>query len=367
MKICKITRKSIFIKKTALYLVIFTVMFSLSAKSQIVKNKATLSKTVPQNTMQEVFNEIKTPFKYGVVFKHPDSTQLIDSPTIFRKNEKWHMTYILYDGQGYETWLAESDNLLEWKTKGKILSFSENTWDANQKAGYVSLIDFNWDGKYSVEKFQGKYWMSYLGGNSKGYEAGVLGVGMANSTQLISAMEWNKVKKPVMLPHDADARWFENKTIYKSHIIHDKKLLTGHPFVMYYNAKGDTANYESIGMAVSDDMVKWERFGKNPVITKNKGICGDAQIVKYKNMYIMFYFGAFWKPKAFERFACSYDLVNWTDWNGDDLVAPSTEYDSEYAHKPWVIKWKGVVYHFYNAVSKHGRVIALATSKDLKK
>ena len=127
------------------------------------------------------------------------------------------------------------------------------------------------------------------------------------------------------------------------------------------------AEYESIGMAVSDDMVNWKRYGNNPVITKYKGICGDAQIVKFNDIYIMFYFGAFWKPGAFERFACSYDLVNWTEWNGEDLIAPSKDYDKKYAHKPWVIKWNGIVYHFYNAVSEHGRVIALATSKDLAK
>lgn len=360
------TKQIFFFKCKTIYVLIFTVFLSIYSKGQNKVNNATLSKKVPQKVMEEVFAEVKTPFKYGVVFKHPDSTKLIDSPTIFRKNEKWYMTYIVYDGQGYETWLAESNNLLEWKSKGKILSFSENTWDANQKAGYVSLVDINWGGDYSVEKFQDKYWMSYLGGNSKGYEAGVLGVGIANSDEIVTPKEWNTLVKPVLLPKDADSRWFENKTIYKSLVIHDKKGLTGHPFVMYYNAKGDTAKYESIGMAVSDDMVRWKRYGKDPVITKYKGICGDAQIAKFNNIYIMFYFGAFWKPKAFERFACSYDLVNWTDWHGEDLVAPSTEYDKQYAHKPWVIKWKGVVYHFYNAVSEHGRVIALATSKDLK-
>jgi hypothetical protein len=36
-------------------------------------------------------------------------------------------------------------------------------------------------------------------------------------------------------------------------------------------------------------------------------------------------------------------------------------------HKPWVIKWKGVVYHFYTAVGKNGRVIALATPRNLRK
>jgi predicted GH43/DUF377 family glycosyl hydrolase len=97
--------------------------------------------------------------KDGVVFKHPDTTKLVDSPTIFRKNKRWYMTYIVFDGKGYETWLSESDDLLNWKPKGKIMSFSENTWDANQKAGYVSLVNTQWEGDYAVEKYQNKYWM----------------------------------------------------------------------------------------------------------------------------------------------------------------------------------------------------------------
>ena len=80
----------------------------------------------------------------------------------------------------------------------------------------------------------------------------------------------------------------------------------------------------------------------------------------------MFYFGAFWKPGAFNRFACSYDLINWTDWDGEDLIKSSEDYDEKYAHKPWVLKWNGIVYHFYNAVGDSVSVIALATSKNLK-
>ena len=85
----------------------------------------------------------------------------------------------------------------------------------------------------------------------------------------------------------------------------------------------------------------------------------------------MFYFGAGYQPPvgkggAFERFACSYDLVNWTDWQGANLVEPSEPWDKKYAHKPWVVVHNDVAYHFYNAVGNQGRVIALATSKDLK-
>jgi len=86
-------------------------------------------------------------------------------------------------------------------------------------------------------------------------------------------------------------------------------------------------------------------------------------------VWVMFYFGAFWEDKehgktAFNRFACSYDLVNWTDWTGDDLIKSTEMYDAKYAHKSYVVKWKGVVYHFYCAVdNKDVRGIAVATSK----
>lgn len=350
-----------FLMKKNLLLVTVLLLFGYHQKDN------SINILVPQEEMERIFNEIKTPFKYGVVVQHPDSTKMVDSPTIFRENDIWYMTYIVFDGQGYETWLSQSDDLLNWETKGKILSFTENTWDANQKAGYVSLISTDWGGDYSVENYQDKYWMTYLGGNTRGYEKGTLKIGLANSSNLTEANEWNRNNSSLLSPEDEDARWFEKKTIYKSLVIRDNSKHAGHPFVMYYNAKGDTANYESIAMAVSDDMIEWKRYGENPVITKGKGICGDAQIAKFGDIYIMFYFGAFWKPGAFERFACSYDLINWTDWNGEDLIASSQDYDKKYAHKPWVLKWNGIVYHFYNAVGDRGRVIALATSKDLTK
>ena len=41
------------------------------------------------------------------------------------------------------------------------------------------------------------------------------------------------------------------------------------------------------------------------------------------------------------------DLVHWTKWEGPHLVEPSEPWDEAYAHKPWVLKHKGVVYHYY--------------------
>lgn len=252
---------------------------------------------VPENVMRQVYEKIKTPYKYGLVLTPEDSSKMIDSPSVFRADELWYMTYIVFDGKGYETWLAESNNLLDWKTLGRIMSFTENTWDSNQKAGYIALQDYEWGGSYRVQKYEDKYWMSYLGGETEGYEAGRLGIGIANTSESISKVhEWERLKQPVISSLDSDARWYDNQTIYKSSVIWDKTKSLGYPFVMFYNAKGSNetnAEAERIAMAVSGNMVNWKRFGEAPVIDHETGISGDAFITKIDKIWVMFYFGTF--------------------------------------------------------------------------
>lgn len=336
--------------------------------------------TVPADKMQQIYNEIKTPYKYGLVVTPENDTKKIDCPSVFRKGKNWYMTWIQFDGRGYETWLSKSRDLLNWTTLGKIMSFSDTSkavveWDANQKAGYTALQDTKWEGSYRLRKYKGRYWMSYIGGHEKGYESGQLGIGIAYTKQSpVKAHEWSRLGAPVLSASDSLVRWWENKKLYKSSIIWDKSKTTGYPFVMYYNANGDTSNntpkwrwFERIGMAVSNDMIHWERYKTDPVVHHKIGITGDGVIQKIGDLWVMFYFGAFWEGRkdAFNRFACSYDLVNWTDWTGDDLIHPSEDYDAKYAHKSYVVKWNGVVYHFYCAVDKKDhRGIAVATSVD---
>jgi predicted GH43/DUF377 family glycosyl hydrolase len=331
------------------------------------------------NEMQTVYNEIKTPFKYGLIMVPENDSTKLDCPGIFRKDSTWYMTYIVFDGRGYETWMARSKNLLDWEESCRIMSFPEDTsaWDSNQRAGYLALQDQAWGGSYELQKYDNKYWMSYLGGKGLGYEQGLLSVGMAyNDSDPTECREWEYTGQPVLTSADADVRWWEDLKLYKSTVIRDTQQLTGHGFVMYYNAYGDSLdkghNAERIGMAVSDDMLHWKRYLQEPVLNHFRGITGDPQIARAGNIWIMFYFGAFWKKDnsdgAFNRFACSKDLIHWTDWKGRNLVEPSESYDNRYAHKSYVLKWNGTVYHFYCAVNaKDQRGIAVATSRDLGK
>jgi len=333
---------------------------------------------ITDGVMNEIYNEIKTPYKYGLVMVPTDNSYKMDCPSVFRKDGKWFMTYLIYDGRGYETWLAESNDLLHWKYLGKVMSFSkdESHWDVNQKAGYISLQDPTWDGSYKWNKYDGKYWMSYFGGNTTGYEAGVLSIGMAYTKQApIKAHEFERLSKPVLTPKDTDVSFWDNSTMYKNSVIEDKERITGSKFIMYYNARGDSLNpakgAERIGMAVSNDMKTWKRYGKKALLNHHRGITGDAFIQRINDTWVMFYFGAFWtgwNQGAFNRFAVSNDLVNWKEWKGDNLIESSEPYDNMFAHKSFVVKHDGVVYHFYCAVNKaEQRGIAVATSKDLGK
>ena len=330
------------------------------------------SRLVDTNVMQQVYDEAKTPFKYGVVLKGGGSNELVDCPSVFRSGEHWYMMYVAITNKvGYQTFLAQSDDLLHWTKLGKILPSSQSGWDAWQADAGIALADFRWDGTHELEQFDGKYWLSYIGGAKQGYETDPLSLGIAWTHQPSWPRAWHRLKQnPVLAPSQPDARSFETKTLYKSQIIHDASESLGWPFVMYYNAKFKNG-FEQIGMAVSRDLVNWNRYGTNSVVVngeaKKNGISGDPQIVKIGDVWVMFYFGAGWQPKAFDTFACSYDLVHWTKWIGPNLIEPSEPFDRTYAHKPWVLKYKGVVYHFYCAVGDQGRVIALATSVDLKK
>lgn len=344
---------------------------------------------ISKNVMQKIYDEVKTPYKYGMVVAPGDNYHQIDCPMVYREGNRWFMTYVVYngkdgtDGRGYETWLATSDDLLQWKTLGRLLCYADKGWDMNQRAGYPALIDWTWNGSYEMAKYKGRHWMSYFGGEGTGYEAirKPLNMGMASTKgDITQAHPWETSPSPVLSINDKSAQWWEKLTHYKSTVYWDKNKTLGKPFVMFYNAGGiNPANQlkaERIGIALSSNMTSWRRLPLrtakrktgNPVFFHEAPgiITGDAQIVKFPHYYVMFYFSAYnpeRKYNAYNTFAVSRDLVNWQDWDGADLVYPSKPYDDMFAHKSYVLKHQGVVYHFYCAVNHAGqRGIAVATS-----
>ena len=342
---------------------------------------AAYGQQISQEEMQRIYHEVRTPYKYGMVVAPTDNYHKIDCPTVFRVGDKWLMTYVVYngkdglDGRGYETWLTESDDLLHWTTKGRILSYKDDGWDMNQRGGFPALIDWTWNGSYGISKYKNKHWMTYIGGHGTGYEAvrEPLNIGMAwTDADITKAYEWQSANKPLLSINDKDAQWWEKLVQYKSTIYDDPAKTLGKRFVMFYNAGGinpkNDLKAERIGIALSNDLKKWKRYDGNPVFANEVGgiITGDAQIAKMDDLYVMFYFKAYdpsRKYNAFNTFAVSRDLIHWQTWDGEDLIIPSKPYDEMFAHKSYVVKHNGVVYHFYCAVNNdQQRGIAVATS-----
>ena len=372
--------------------------------------------------MQAIYDEVRTPYKYGLVVAPSDNYHKFDCPTVFREGDKWLMTYVCYDGKdgtdgrGYETWLAESYDLLHWTTLGRILALPQHSqktqesqrsqksqspqkslWDENQRGGFPALIDWTWGGNYGQQTYKNRHWMTYIGGHGTGYEAvrEPLNIGLAWTKDNIStAHQWQTADKPLLSIHDKDAQWWEKLTQYKSTVyeVNSEKGIVNnllppeiaqHRYLMFYNAGGinpvNGLKAERIGIALSNDLKHWHRYDGNPVFANEVGgiITGDAQIVRMDGsavsgfpadtpLFVMFYFKAYdpsRKYNAFNTFAVSRDLIHWQTWNGPDLIIPSKPYDEMFAHKSYVMKYDGVVYHFYCAVNnEQQRGIAVATS-----
>lgn len=326
---------------------------------------------VSDDEMLSIYNKIKTPVKRGAVIKWEDD--FTDSPTVFKKDGVFYMYFVAISKDcsksGYETHLASSVDLINWDCLGPVFRRNEkNHWDSKQCAGYAAFKDIRFDGSNELSKINDQYYVSYLAGNSDGYEPDPLYMGLAKTNDPTLPDSFIRFEYPILRPEDPDSRRMETKTLYKSCLFEDVLGVTGYPYVNIYNGKAQD-NTERIFLAVSKDAENWERYGESEVldmktIDPNTVITGDPQILCIDDIYIMLFFH-FTKGKgAYNTFACSRDLIHWKIWDGKPLVEPTEVWENIHAHKTWFVRHNGVNYHYYCAVnSENERFIALATSE----
>lgn len=326
-------------------------------------------KAMDRAALEKIYEKIKTPYKYGAVLKLDG--RKTDSPVVFKRNDRYYMSFVSIDNEcktGYRTHIAESEDLVHWRCLGTVLS-EAGEWDREQSGGYAQLQDNVFGGSNELLTIDGQYLFAYIGGNLKGYETDPLSMGIATASDFLKFDEYKKLSAPVLSGSDPDARQGETLTIYKADIFYDRKNTLGYPYVNAYNAK-DSSHRESIFLAVSDDGLHWKRYGERAIIPVSECddsvmINGDPQIILVDDYYVMLYFVYDKKVGSYNTFAVSEDLIHWTKWDGAPLVKPEFDWENVHAHKQWVIKENGVVYHYYCAVNKCERFIALATSKPI--
>lgn len=280
--------------------------------------------------------------------------QAVDCPFVFRHRNRFYMMYVGFDGMGYQTALAVSDNLLDWQPYGMILKRGNGSgWDDCNTAGTWMLRDSQIDGPGTLKRWDGKYWLAYHAYPESGFERGAASIGLA-WTKDENLLEWHRLPEPVLTAESGDD--WENGGLYKECLLEHNGLL-----YLFYNAKNKPKESlerhhwrEQIGYATSVDMLNWNRAPHNPVLPNSPGrwdsiFVSEPCIVYDGKQWLMYYFG-FDGRHAQNGIALSNHLALWTKYP-EPIVAAGVagEIDSTHAHKPSVFFWNGVLYHFYVA------------------
>jgi len=320
---------------------------------------------------ESIISRFSTPYRREQPVLEPSSDSLsfdskfTDAPFVYKYDNKWWMTYVGFDGKGYRTGLAVSENLLNWKRIGVILDHGKSDDFDSCGAGGVWILRNNSFENAEPLKYNGKYWMCYYGNNDIGLEGGRGSIGLAFSEDLI---HWEKFSHNPILSCNEGKDW-EKGTLYKGCLIK-----SNNEFLLFYNAKSKVYPpwREQIGLATSKDLKNWKRYSGNPILKNSKSgwdklYVADPQVCHWGDLWLMFYYG-FDGYYAQEGVAISHDLIKWEKWPEPILrIGKTGSIDSQCAHKPAVIMHKDTVYHFYVAVSEESnlRQIGLATSKSL--
>ena len=312
--------------------------------------------------------DLKTPHKLGRLVVGPSKKpgsfdeKSADVPFVFRHDGRFYMSYVGFDGTGYQTGLASSSDLITWRREGLILPRDPSSPITRYNAALTWILREN-DvfGPGNLKMVHGRFLGAYHAYPRPGYEEGPAVIGLCWSRDL---RHW-EVEPPCLLPQDG-AEW-ERAGLYKACILEHHGL-----FHIFYNAKNRPTDWrEQTGVATSRDLKTWVRSPENPLLRNgpagnyDERFASDPCVLRYKTQWVVFYYGLDSKGVARDLLALSPDLVRARKCAGE-LVAPGPEgsVDSTYAHKPSIIAHRGTFYHFYCAVSKtFGRGISVAASR----
>ncbi len=304
----------------------------------------------------DILAPYRTPHKYGQLVLAADPAagafdqRAVDCPFVFRHQGRFHMTYLGFDGTGYQTGLAASDDLVHWQRLGCILKRdpSSPVTRFNIALNWI-LRDSRLRSEGALKKVKGRYLGVYHAYPNAGYEQGPAVIGLCWSRDL---RQW-EIGEPCLRAEDG-AEW-ERGGLYKPCLVEE-----GGAYYLFYNAKTDARSRwrEQTGVATSTDLKTWKRYAGSPVV-RNGGagswderFASDPCVLKDGRRWVLFYFGLDAKGVARDLAAVGDDLYHYTK-AGEILidVGPPGTVDSTYAHKPSVICHGGDLYHFYCAVS----------------
>lgn len=165
--------------------------------------------------------------------------------------KKDNLYYMFYDGSPEKQWqeeigLAISDNLIHWEKyeNNPVLKTSDFWWDKD----HVS--------RCCVFSEGGRYYMFFAGHNGRCER-----IGLAISDDLF---HWKKQGSEPVLNLGKQGDWDE------FHISDPKIIKVDNTFLMFYTGYDSKKKKGRIGLALSNDLINWHKFKKNPILDVGK-------------------------------------------------------------------------------------------------
>lgn len=240
----------------------------------------------------------------------------------------------------------------------------------NPKGFPLYFVGKNWEGRSvfhpQVLKKDGQYYLFYTGQTSIKQLSLRLDIGLAISEDL---KNWIRYSHNPILSPGKKGSW-DSELVAHSFIIKKDNL-----YYMFYDGSPSREWREEIGLAVSKDLIRWEKYKNNPVLKSNdywwdKAHVSRCCVFQEKNKYYIYFAGNVGKNHYQERIglAISEDLVSWKKICREPVLnlGQKDEWDGFHIADPRVIKINDLFLMFYTGydLKKRGR-IGLAFSQNL--
>ncbi len=236
------------------------------------------------------------------------------NPSVVRFHGAYSNLYSGFDGKVWSTGAASSSDGVAWKKLGQVLS--AEGWESPGPAGQGS------NGSALVEN--GAIWYWYVAGDPPG-------IALARSND---GMRFEKLSKLVMPPGPRGS--FDERGAADPYVIR-----RGEFFYLYYLGQ-DRARRQTLGVARSRDGVEWEKLRANPVLelgsadSFDENGLGEPAVWSSGGSYWMLYTG---RDRAEHRrigLAQSQDGVKWERDDSFRPIAGEQAWDSQVVCDPTV-------------------------------
>lgn len=297
----------------------------------------------------------RTPYKYGKLVVAASAepgafdNRSVDCPFVCRHDGRFYMTYVGWDGTGYQTGLASSNNLVDWHKEGCILRRDPSSPVTRYNVALNWIVRQNeLRSPGELKKVRGRFLGVYHAYPNAGLEEGPAVIGLCWSDDL---MHW-QIDPPCLRPEDG-ADW-ESGGLYKPCLVEDRGT-----YYLFYNAKTQGRRWvEQTGVATSTDLKTWKRYAQNPILANggpgswDERFASDPCVLVDGRRWAFYYYSLDARGKARDLLALGDDPFHPVKVNEILIdVGPPGAVDSTYAHKPSVVYDRGALYHFYCAVS----------------